>query len=106
MHIFKSNKSLIDDITITKVNVADIIDNLTSVSINKPLSAKQGKLLNDLINSLKSSVEETKVENISGDSVIGVVKTGNNYSVTHKDITRNNTTSSVSPKHGNSFIAV
>ncbi len=101
----KSNKSLIDNITTTKVNVADIIDNLTSVSTNKPLSAKQGKLLNDLINSLKSSVE-TKVENISGDSVIGVVKTENNYSVTHKDITRNNTTSSVSPKHGNSFIAV
>lgn len=101
----KSNKSLIDDITTTKVNVTDIIDNLASVSTNKPLSAKQGKLLNDLINSLKSSVE-TKVENISGDSVIGVVKTENNYSVTHKDITRNNTTSSVSPKHGNSFIAV
>ena len=45
----KSNKSLIDNITTTKINVADIIDNLTSVSINKPLSAKQGKLLNDLI---------------------------------------------------------
>ena len=101
----KSNKSLIEDITTTKVNVADIIDNLTSTSTDKPLSARQGKLLNDLISSLKSSVG-TKVENISGDSIIGVVKTGNNYSVTHKDITRNNTTSSISPAHGNSFTAV
>ena len=45
----KSNKSLIDSITTSKVNVSDIIDNLTSTATNKPLSAKQGKVLNDLI---------------------------------------------------------
>lgn len=38
----KSNKSLIDGITTNKVNVADIIDNLTTNVANKPLSAKQG----------------------------------------------------------------
>ena len=31
----------------TKVNISDIKDNLTSTDVNKPLSAKQGKLLND-----------------------------------------------------------
>lgn len=34
------------DIT-TKVNVSDVVDNLTSTDTNKPLSAKQGKILNE-----------------------------------------------------------
>lgn len=43
----KNNKSLIDGITTSKVNVTDIIDNLTSNATNKPLSARQGKALNE-----------------------------------------------------------
>ena len=46
----KSNKSLIDAITTKKVNVSDIIDNLTTNAINKPLSAAQGVALKSLIN--------------------------------------------------------
>ena len=45
----KSNKSLIDAITTNKVNVSDIIDNLTTNAINKPLSAAQGVALKSLI---------------------------------------------------------
>lgn len=45
----KSNKSLIDSITTSKVSVADIIDNLTTSVANKPLSAKQGVALKALI---------------------------------------------------------
>ncbi len=45
----KNNKSLIENITTSKINVADIIDNLTSSVTNKPLSAKQGKVLKDLM---------------------------------------------------------
>ena len=45
----KNNKTLIDTITKGKVNVSDIIDNLTSAATDKPLSAKQGKVLHDLI---------------------------------------------------------
>jgi len=37
----------IQDIDSTKVNVADIVDNLTSTDTNKPLSANQGKVLQD-----------------------------------------------------------
>ena len=41
----KNNKSLIDGITTSKVNVADIINNLTTNVSNKPLSAAQGVAL-------------------------------------------------------------
>ena len=54
----KNNKGLIDGITRNKVNVADIIDNLVSTAVNKPLSAKQGKTLKDLIDG-KSSANHT-----------------------------------------------
>jgi len=37
----------IQDIDSTKVNVADIVNNLTSTDTNKPLSANQGKVLQD-----------------------------------------------------------
>lgn len=53
----KSNRELIDNITTSKVNVADIIDSLSSTATNKPLSAKQGKLLNDLITALTNSIQ-------------------------------------------------
>lgn len=48
----KNNKSLIDNITTTKVNVADIIDNLTTNVSNKPLSAAQGVALKSLIDAI------------------------------------------------------
>ena len=48
----KSNKSLIDAITTSKVNVADIIDNLTTNVSNKPLSAAQGVALKALIDGI------------------------------------------------------
>lgn len=48
----KSNKSLIDGITTGKVNVADIIDNLTTNVSNKPLSAAQGVALKALIDGI------------------------------------------------------
>lgn len=37
----------IDEINETKVNTADIVDNLASTATNLPLSANQGKILND-----------------------------------------------------------
>lgn len=50
----KSNKSLIDSITTSKVNVADIIDNLTTNVSTKPLSAAQGVALKALIDALST----------------------------------------------------
>ena len=48
----KSNKSLIDAITTSKINVSDIIDNLTTNASNKPLSAAQGVALKALIDAI------------------------------------------------------
>lgn len=46
-----------DDITIkeeinTKVNISDVVDNLTRTDTDKPLSANQGKLLKDSLNNI------------------------------------------------------
>ena len=82
----KNNKNLIDGITTSKVNVSDIIDNLVSTAVNKPLSAKQGKMLKDLIDG-KTSIEHThSYLPLSG----GVItKTYTNYGDHHLQV-RNN----------------
>lgn len=61
----KNNKSLIDGITTSKVNVSDIIDDLTTNSRDKVLSAKQGMILKGLITDLTTLVEN-KVDKVSG----------------------------------------
>lgn len=61
----KANRSLIESITTTKVNVSDIIDNLTTSVSNKPLSAKQGVQLKALIDAIKVP---TALSQLSGDS--------------------------------------
>lgn len=48
----KNNRSLIENVTTTKVNVTDIIDNLTTNVSNKPLSAAQGVALKSLIDAI------------------------------------------------------
>ncbi|MDE7131256.1 MAG: hypothetical protein K2O65_05610 [Lachnospiraceae bacterium] len=71
----KNNKDLIDGITANKVNVADIIDNLTSDTTDKPLSAKQGKVLKALITELTAAIP-TKTSQLTNDS--GFKTTDNN----------------------------
>ena len=46
-------KGIISDLLADKVNVSDIVDNLTSTDTDKPLSANQGKELKDLIDGLE-----------------------------------------------------
>ena len=48
----KSNRTLIEAITTSKVSVSDIIDNLTTNVTNKPLSAAQGVALKTLIDAI------------------------------------------------------
>ena len=50
----KNNKTLIDNVTTSKVNVTDIINNLTTNVSNKPLSAAQGVALKALIDALEN----------------------------------------------------
>ncbi|WP_320053985.1 hypothetical protein [uncultured Acetobacteroides sp.] len=47
----KSNKTVIDTISTSKVNISDIVDDLLSTAANKPLSANQGRVLKNLIDS-------------------------------------------------------
>lgn len=61
----KANRELLESVTTNKVNVADIIDNLTTSVSNKPLSAKQGVQLKALIDAIKIP---TKLSELSGDS--------------------------------------
>ncbi|MCI8365233.1 MAG: BppU family phage baseplate upper protein [Eubacterium sp.] len=83
----KNNKNLIDGITTSKVNVSDIIDNLLSTAVNKPLSAKQGKILKDLIDGKSSASHTHSYLPLSG----GVItKTYANYGDHHLQI-RNST---------------
>jgi len=67
----KDNKTLIDGITTTKVNISDIVNNLTSTDINKPSSANMAKTLNDSIVAL-----QTQVDNLPTTSNIKVDKIG------------------------------
>ena len=61
----KNNKSLIDGVTTSKVNVSDVIDDLTSSYTDKPLSSKQGKILKGLITDL-TEIVGNKVDKVSG----------------------------------------
>lgn len=62
----KSNKSLIDAITTSKINISDIIDNLTTNVSNKPLSAAQGVALKALIDAIIVPTKLSELENDSG----------------------------------------
>ena len=48
----KNNKSLIDSITTSKVNVSDIVNDVATNVSNKPLSAAQGVVLKELIDAI------------------------------------------------------
>lgn len=50
----KSNKSLIDAITTSKVSVADIVNDLVTNVTDKPLSAAQGVVIKTLIDALRN----------------------------------------------------
>lgn len=61
----KNNKSLIDGITTSKLNISDVADNLTTNITNKALSAKQGVELKKLIDAI---TVPTKVSQLTNDS--------------------------------------
>lgn len=62
----KSNKTLIEEVTTNKVNVSDIIDDLTTNVANKPLSAAQGVALKALIDAITVPTKVSELTNDSG----------------------------------------
>lgn len=55
----------------SKVNISDVINNLISLETNKPLSAYQGKILNDLINALQSHVNSLNLDDLADVNYMG-----------------------------------
>ena len=53
----KDNRELIEGVTTNKINVSDIIDNLTTNVSDKPLSAAQGTVLKKLIDELQLHIK-------------------------------------------------
>lgn len=94
----KSNRTLIEGITTNKVNVSDIIDNLTTNVADKPLSAAQGVALKALIDAIEVPVQSVngKTGAVSlGASDVGAdasgtassaVSTHNSSATAHSDI--------------------
>lgn len=62
----KENRELISGITTDKVNVADIINNLTTNVSNKPLSAAQGVALKALIDAITIPTKVSQLTNDKG----------------------------------------
>ena len=56
----KNNEDILDQITKSKVNVSDIVNNLTSDETNKPLAAAQGKVLKALYDALEKTLNTVK----------------------------------------------
>ncbi len=77
----KANRSVIESVTTSKVNVADIIDNLTTNVSNKPLSARQGVELKKLVDAIVIPTSLSEFNNDTGfvddDYVDGAVESMN-----------------------------
>ena len=88
----KSNKILIDAITTSKVNVADIVDNLTTNVANKPLSAAQGVALKAIIDALTiptalSELTEDTTHRVVTDAEKATWNAKSNFSGSYNDLT-------------------
>lgn len=55
--LIENNKGTLESLTTSKVNVSDIIDNLTTSSASKVLSAKQGVAIKSLIDTLQTELD-------------------------------------------------
>lgn len=62
----KYNRSLINGIDTNKVDVSDIVNSLISNNTDKPLSAKQGRVLKSLIDAIIVPTKLSELENDSG----------------------------------------
>jgi hypothetical protein len=70
----KANKSLIDSVTVNKVNVSDIANNLTTVASGKVLDGRQGKILKDSIDALALSLANYYTEAQTDAKIIEIVE--------------------------------
>ena len=75
----KSNKNLIEEITTKKVNVSDIIDDLTTSTPAKPLSAAQGVALKGLIDALDNNKIDSSSLELAINAAFAEAKTSGEF---------------------------
>lgn len=75
----KSNKTLIDAITTSKVSVSDIVNDLVTNVTNKPLSAAQGVALKGLIDTLQTAMDGKAPTSHAASSTTYGAGSGNTY---------------------------
>lgn len=70
----------------SKINISDIVNNLTSTATNKPLSAAQGKALNDALGTVSSSAAnaQTRMSPTASDNLKYTTR-GNGFRLTKWD---------------------
>ena len=69
----------------SKINISDIVNNLTSTATNKPLSAAQGKALNDALSSTNDAVSALTATESTTLSIFIFHKIGKMVIVTTRD---------------------
>lgn len=57
LDLINNNKGTLESLTSSKINVSDIVDNLTTANGSKVLSANQGVILKGLIDNLQAAVD-------------------------------------------------
>lgn len=94
LQLIEDNKGTLESLTTSKINVADIVDNLTTNVSSKVLSAAQGVVIKELIDALQDELDvhtHTITANATNDNII--ILTGTNgvnsvtYSASHADST-------------------
>ena len=80
----KANKTLIESITTSKVNVSDIIDNLETSDPTKPLSAAQGAYIMGILQQLVTEFGEALDTKADKDQGVFFIKGGGTTDTTNK----------------------
>ena len=94
----KYNRSLINGISANKIDVSDIVNNLTSNNTDKPLSAKQGRVLKSLIDAI-TIPEKLPNPNALSITVNGTTETYDGSEVVTIDIPSGSTDNSGDTNH-------
>lgn len=69
----------VNNLNTTKLNISNIVDNLTSLDTNKALSANQGKLLKDMIDAINTLLtsDDTTLDELQ--EIVDYIKTNKSF---------------------------
>lgn len=84
--LIENNKGTLESLTTSKVNVSDIIDNLTTNVSNKPLSAAQGVALKALIDAIPTWAKAASKPSYSAGEISGLGTLATKNTVAKSDL--------------------